>query len=160
MDKTPFTPLANTMRRTPILVSLLALGLAGSVHAQQAAEPQQKPSEAPPKLETIEAGSDTPVTILPSKPHTQITEKKEGGRVTEVEVQAGKSHYTMKPNVPAGNAQPGTAEAGSVRAPTWKVLEFDIGTKKKKQEAEQQAETEAAPVPPPPRAAEDAKPAK
>ncbi len=109
---------------------------------------QNKPAEVPPKLDIIEQGSDVPVTITPPKAGgTKITEKKEGGRVTEVQVRSGKSHYTMKPNVPAGNAQPGDGQSSAVRAPQWTVLEFDLNKKKK---TDREAVNEAASVPPPP----------
>jgi hypothetical protein len=115
-------------------------------HAALAAA-QNAPSSAPPKLERIEEGSDTPITVT-AKPKSdkKITEKREQGRVTEVEVQSGKSHYIMKPNVPAGNAVPGDAQSGAIRAPQWKVLEFDMNAKKKKEKEEEAA----ASTPPPP----------
>jgi hypothetical protein len=135
------------MLRTPALFSTLSFCLlahAGSAMAQQ------KPSEAPPKLEVIEQGSDTPITVSPPKTGgAKITEKKEGGRVTEVKVKSGKSNYTMKPNVPAGNAQPGDGQSSAVRAPQWTVLEFDLN-KKKKTDRENVPEAAAAPPPPPP----------
>jgi hypothetical protein len=125
-------------------LSLCLLAHAGLAMAQQ------KPSEAPPKLDIIEQGSDTPITVTPPKQSggAKITEKKEGGRVTEVKVKSGKSSYTMKPNIPAGNAQPGDAQSGAVRAPQWTILEFDLG-KKKKTDRENVPDT-AAPPPPPP----------
>ncbi len=134
-----------------------ALFLSLLAHAGLAAA-QQTPASAPPppKLERIEEGSDVPVTITPGGPAnaTKITEKREGGRVTEVEVKTGKSTYTMKPNVPAGNAQPGDGQSSAIRAPQWKVLEFDIGNKKKKDTSQEEAASTPpaapAPVPPPP----------
>ncbi|MGZ3182641.1 MAG: hypothetical protein ACXU8N_09385 [Telluria sp.] len=128
------------MLRPALFLSMLTLALAGPAVAQQAAQqaPAQpaKPSDAPPKLETIEPGSDTPVTILPSQPRTQITEKKEGGVVTEADVKAGKSHYKLKPNNSRpGNAQPQTVDGGAARAPTWTILQFDLNKKKKQQGA-------------------------
>jgi hypothetical protein len=145
------------MPRSLPRLSLIALSLlapATLAFAQQTTQ-QPAPSQAPPKLERIEPGSDVPATTIPPRERTQIKEKKQGGQVTEVEVQSGPSHYYMKPNTPAGNAQAGTAEAGSIRAPQWQVLEFDIGGKKKKGSAESgEAAAEApaaAEVPPPPR---------
>ena len=111
---------------------------------------QQKVSEAPPKLEVIEQGSDTPITVTPPKTGgTKISEKKEGGRVTEVKVKSGKSNYTMKPNVPPGNAQPGDGTASAHRAPQWTVLEFDLN-KKKKTGTDDVPEPAKAPPPPAP----------
>ncbi|MES2017142.1 MAG: hypothetical protein V4484_11660 [Pseudomonadota bacterium] len=133
------------MLRTPVFFKLLSLCLLAHVGLATA---QQKPSEAPPKLEIIEQGSDTPITIAPPKQGgTKITEKKEGGRVTEVKVKSGKSSYTMKPNNPAGNAQPGDGTSNTLRAPQWTVLEFDLGKKKK---TDRENVPEPAPAPPPP----------
>jgi len=137
------------MLRTSSLLkafSLCLLAHAGLVLAQQT------PSSAPPKLERIEEGSDTPITITPkSSTERKITEKREGGRVTEVKVKSGKSTYIMKPNVPAGNAQPGDGQASAIRAPQWQVMEFDLTKRKQK---EQQAK-EAAKAPPPPSPAQE-----
>lgn len=138
------------MPRTSPCLKLLSLCLLA--HASIAlAQQQQPPSDKPPALEKIEPGSDVPATTIPPRGRTQIKEKKQGGQVTEVEVRSGKSHYYMKPNVPAGNAQPGDAESGAVRAPQWQVLEFDLN-RKKKAAAEAAAAGAAAPadVPPPP----------
>jgi hypothetical protein len=129
------------------LISLYLLAHAGAVYAQQST-----PSSAPPKLERIEPGSDTPITVTPkSSNDKKITEKREGGRVTEVTVKSGKSTYVMKPNVPPGNAQPGDGQSSAIRAPQWQVLEFDLGRKKQKEREEEAAAAEAAiAVPPPP----------
>ncbi len=112
----------------------------------------QQPSSAPPKLERIEEGSDTPITVTPkSKAAGQkVTEKKEQGKVTEVQVQSGKSKYIMKPNTPAGAALPGDGLSAKVRAPQWQVMEFDIGKKKQKEKEEEAAASTPAPPPPPP----------
>lgn len=135
------------MLRTSSLWKFLALCLLA--HAGLAGAQQATPSSAPPKLERIEEGSDTPITVTPPKTGgAKITEKKaDGGRVTEVEVKTGKSTYKMKPNSPAGNAQPGDATAGTLRAPQWQVMEFDLSRKKK---TDKEEVPEAAPVPPPP----------
>jgi hypothetical protein len=133
------------MLRTPAVLTSLTVCLLAHAGLAMA---QQKPSEAPPKLEIIEQGSDTPITVTPPKtPGTKITEKKEGGRVTEVKVKSGKSNYTMKPNVPAGNAQPGDGTSSAYRAPQWTVLEFDLNKKKK---TDKENVPEPAPAPPPP----------
>ena len=144
------------MPRTLPYLKILSLCLFAHAPLAFAQQPAQKapPSDAPPKLERIEPGSDVPATTRPPKGGTRIIEKKQGGQVTEVEVQAGPSHYIMRPNNPPGNAQPGTVEAGSViRAPQWQVLEFDIGKTKKATGAgagETPAAQADAPPPPPP----------
>jgi len=135
------------MLRTSPLWKILPLCLLA--HASLALAQQAAPSAAPPKLERIEEGSDQPITVTPprSTGGSKVTEKKEGGKVTEVQVKAGPSTYTMKPHSPAGNAQAGDATAGTLRAPQWKVMEFDLSRKKK---TDKEDVPEAAPVPPPP----------
>jgi hypothetical protein len=163
-DAAPFVTMSKTIKVNMMprtrpslkLLSLCLLGCASLASAQQTQAPP--PSDKPPKLERIEPGSDVPATTIPPKGGTQIKEKKQGGQVTEVEVQAGPSHYTMRPNTPAGNAQAGTVESGiTVSTPQWKVLEFDLNRKRKQGEAgsgETADQTPAAAdVPPPPRPA-------
>jgi hypothetical protein len=126
------------MLRTSSLLKLLSLCLAAhaglvSAQAQQTtpARPAQ-PAQTPPQTERIEPGSDVPTTTIPPRERTRITEKRgNDGSVTEVEVQSGKSRYIMKPNVAAGNAQPGDAQSSAIRAPQWQVMEFDLGNPKK-----------------------------
>jgi hypothetical protein len=123
--------------RLPLLALLLA-AQAGIVSAQQSTQQaapqsnqQSNKSEAPPKLERVEPGSDVPATNIPSRTRTQIKETRDGGQVTEVEVNSSGSHYYMKPNTPPGNAVPGSASGNSIRAPQWKVGEFDLSGKRK-----------------------------
>lgn len=123
------------MLRTSSSSALLTLCLLA--HAGMAGAQQQPPSQQPPKLERIEPGSDVPATTIPPRERTRIKEKKQGGQVTEVEVQSGSSRYIMKPNVPAGNAQPGDAQSTAGRAPQWQVMEFDFGNPKKQGPTEQ-----------------------
>jgi hypothetical protein len=128
------------------LLALSLASLAGMAAAQQSGTPagtRPVPSEAPPKLERIEPGSDVPATTIPPKRGTTITETRDGGQVTEVEVTAGGSHYYMKPN-----AQPGNAQTNSIRAPQWKVGEFDLSGKRKA--TNDSATPTPADVPPPP----------
>lgn len=136
------------MQRTS---SVQTLALAALLACASLAHAQKTPSSAPPQLERIQEGSDTPITITPPKASpNKITEKRENGVVTEVDVKSGGSHYTMKPNVPAGNAQPGDAQSSGLRAPQWKVLEFDLSKKKKTDKEDVAPDT--TPAPPPPRA--------
>ena len=108
---------------------------------------QHRPSDAPPQLERIEPGSDVPATNIPPKRGTQIKETRDGGQVTEVEVTTpGGSHYYMKPNT-----QPGNAQTNSIRAPQWKVGEFDLsGKRKATSESGTNTPTTADAPPPPP----------
>jgi len=126
----------------PALLALLLVSQAGLALAQQSGT-QAPPNQAPPKLERIEPGSDVPATTIPPKRGTEIKEyRAEGGAVTEVEVRSGGSHYYLQPN-----NQPGNAQTNSIRAPTWKVGEFDLSGKRK---AAADAVPAAADVPPPP----------
>jgi hypothetical protein len=147
--------------RLPLFASSLALLLAAQAgtafaeqSAQQAAAPQSTQNQAPPKLERVEPGSDVPATTIPSRQRTQIKETRDGGQVTEVEVNSSGSHYYMKPNAnnQPGNAQPGTVTGSQVSAPRWKVGEFDLsGKRKAASETGANAPTTAdAPPPPPP----------
>ena len=112
------------MMRTSPALKLLALFLlahAGSALAQT------RPSDAPPKLERIEEGSDTPVTIVPKRDQQRkIKETKDGGQVKEVQVTSGKSTYTMKGSNPASVAENSVGTGSTLRPPQWKVLEFDL----------------------------------
>lgn len=140
------------MMRTSPALKLLALFLlahAGSALAQT------RPSDAPPKLERIEEGSDTPVTIVPKRDQQRkIKETKDGGQVKEVQVTSGKSTYTMKGSNPASVAENSVGTGSTLRPPQWKVLEFDLSKKKQAQRDEEAAAAAAAappaPVPPPP----------
>jgi hypothetical protein len=133
--------------------ALLLAAQAGSALAQQsaqpAAQPQTAPNQAPPKLERVEPGSDVPASTIPSRTRSQIKETRDGGQVTEVEVNSSGSHYYMKPNNPAGNAQPGTVTGERVRAPQWKVGEFDLSGKRKAA-SDSTAPADAPPPPPMP----------
>lgn len=119
---------------------------------RQQTQPQQRPSERPPELERIEPGSDTPATTIPKKEGTRITEKRDNrGQVTDVEVQAGPSRYTLKPNTQVGTALPGDAMS-SQRGPQWTVKEFDFGNPKKQDTADQPVSPAPARAGVPPRA--------
>ncbi|NHZ82970.1 hypothetical protein F2P44_27380 [Massilia sp. CCM 8695] len=135
------------MLRTSSLCKTLALCLLA--HANLAGAQQTKPSDAPPKLERLDESNMAPATPAPRANEPKITEKRAGGRTTEVKVKTGKSSYTMKGNNPAGGSSTGDATGSTLRAPQWTVGEFDLN-KKKKAASEAAANTDAAPVPPPP----------
>ena len=119
-------------RTFPRLTLTLALfACAGGAGAQTAAQAPAQPPARPPVTEPIEAGSDEPATPIEPRRGTRITEKRNNGQVTEIEVQAGKSRYMMRPNQPAGNAQAGDAQSSAFRAPQWQVMEFDLNAKRK-----------------------------
>ena len=102
-----------------------------------------------PKLEVIEEGSDTPIVVTPPKSGgNKVTEKKEGGRTTEVKVRRGRSAYTMKGANPLSVNERGNAAGGTLGSPQWQVMEFDLA-RKKKTDKEAVPAADAPPPPPP-----------
>ena len=139
------------LRTSPALKLLAALLLANAGIALA----QTKPSEAPPKLERVEEGSDAPITIVPKRDERRnIKETRDGGQVKEVQVKSGKSVYTMKGANPASVTENSVGTGSTLRPPQWQVLEFDLGRKKQAQRDEEAAAAAAAAppaaVPPPP----------
>jgi hypothetical protein len=133
--------------RTPILLTALPLVFAAVMpaHAQQPRERAEAPP--PPRLERLEEGDAPAVTIPGGGPaEKSINEKREQGRVTEVEVRTGRSTYVVKPINPAGSALPGDAQSNTNRAPQFKVKEFDL---QRQEDLKQQAQPAAAPAAPP-----------
>lgn len=114
------------------------------------AQPQnieRNTGDAPPKLEKLEENEAPAVTIKGSRPQTQITETRERGRVTSIEVKSGNSTYYLKPNASSGTALPGDAQSNITRGAQWQVLEFDL---KRPTDAKQAAgQAGDAPMPPP-----------
>ncbi|KQW91771.1 hypothetical protein ASC94_16755 [Massilia sp. Root418] len=130
------------MMRASIIWPVLVLALSSVAQAQT-------PSAAPPKLDKIEE-VDTPITVT-TKPANErkVTEKREGGRVTEAKVKSGPSTYTVKAqNTTSTTALPGDAAGQANRGPQWTVMEFDIGKKKTKQKEDEAADDTPAPPPP------------
>lgn len=130
----------------PLSAALLALA-AGQAAAQQGSSQPARNQTPPANVQRIEPGSDVPATNIPPKRGTEITEhRNNSGQVTEVEVTAGGSHYYMRPN-----NQPGNAQTTAIRAPQWKVGEFDLSGKRRAgNEAGQNTPTTADAPPPPP----------
>lgn len=141
----------DIMARTSSFWKALSVGafaVAGFASAQQPAS-KAAVSQAPPQLEQVEPGSDVPATAVQSTPRTVITERRVNGQVVEADVVSSGSHYNMKPNVPAGNAQINDAQNGnSIRAPTWNILTFGGGKKKPVDDAATPSSTVDAPPPP------------
>lgn len=102
----------------------------------------------PPQLQKLEEGEQPAVTIRKPNEERKIEEKRApGGKVQEIKVTSGKSTYYLKPNQPAGSAQPGDQESAANRGVQWEAMEFDLSRRQAKEgEAEQQAP--AAPPPP------------
>lgn len=144
--------LSHRTLSAPLLAVLLA-GQAGFALAQQSAPqatPQSNQNQPPANVQSVEPGSDTPATNIPTRRGTQIDEHRDnGGQVTSVDVTAGGSHYTMQPNNLPGNAAPGGVTGNQVRGATWTVGTFDLSGKRHGNAASG-TNAPAADVPPPP----------
>jgi hypothetical protein len=134
--------------RTPLLLTTLSLALAASMPAF--AQQPRADAPPPPRLERLEEGEAPAVTIPGGgQPERSITEKREQGRVTEVEVRTGRSTYVVKPLNPAGSALPGDTQSNTNRAAQFKVKEFDL-SKPEDLKPQPQPQTQQAPAVPPP----------
>ena len=136
--------------RTPLLLTALPLVFAVSMPAvaQQLRERAEAPP--PPQLERLEEGAAPAVTIPGGgQPERGITEKREQGRVTEVEVRTGRSTYVVKPLNPGGSALPGDTQANTNRAAQFKVKEFDL-SRPEELKPQPQPQAPQAPAAPPP----------
>jgi len=141
-----------TLPRLTLSIALLTcVGAAGAQTGQTGQTSPTGPATTAgqPQTERIEPESATPTGTQPRR-GTQIREKRDNsGQVTEVEVQSGKSRYTLRPNQPAGNAVPGDAQSSAFRAPQWQVMEFDMNAKKKAAADAEAAAAAAGTTPPP-----------
>lgn len=130
----------------------MLLILVGSVFAALPAVTQAQASKpVPPTMQRLEEGEAPAVTIRKSDGGKKVTEKREQGVVTEVQVQSGKSNYKLKQSAGAGNAAAGDAQSNTVRAAQFTVKEFDFGRKpvaEKKEDTSLQPAPVAAPSPP------------
>lgn len=131
--------------RTPILLTALPLIFAVSLPALAQQPLQRADVPPPPRLERLEEGEAPAVTIPGGgPPEKSITEKREQGRVTEVEVKTGRSTYVVKPLSPSGSALPGDTQANTNRAAQFKVKEFDLS---KPQDLKPQPQPQVLPAP-------------
>jgi hypothetical protein len=138
------------MARISSVGKILLLGMLANASLAMAQQAQQPPSSAPPKLERIEPGSDTPATTTPQqRGGTKINETRNGAGVSDVQVTSGKSTYTMKGAAPGSVVQTGDNTGTTLRPPQWKVMEFDFSGKKKQSGETSDAPTADAPPPPP-----------
>jgi hypothetical protein len=117
---------------------------------QQQSAQQSNKNEAPPKLERVEPGSDVPATSHPlAQPHP------DQGNARRRPGHRGRSQQQRQPLLheaehPPGNAVPGSASGNSIRAPQWKVGEFDLSGKRKAANETGTNTPAPADVPPPP----------
>jgi hypothetical protein len=125
----------------------IAAGLVASCATILPAAAQQgNNAPPPPQMEKLEEGQEPAVTIRKPGEERKIEEKRApGGKVKEVKVTKGKNTYYLKPNDPAGSAQPGDQEAAGNRAAQWEVMEFDLGRRKTKEGEQPEPAAPAAP---------------
>lgn len=133
----------DAMRLFRSSIALLGMALA-SLMTANAQEADRNTSAIPERSGVSEA---PPITIRQQKdgPNT-ITEKRVRGQVTEIRVDRGANAYFLEPNRPPGSALPGDAEAPVIRAPQWRILEFDM--KRPQGNRNQQNPGDAAGAPP------------
>jgi hypothetical protein len=127
---------------------VLAAWIAGAGFALPAAAQQQAGNAPqPPQLERLDEGEAPTVTVIPDQKGSVVEKRIRGGRVTEIEVNRGNSTYYLRPNTQPGSAVPGDLESNRMRAPQWRIGEFDLRRPEEKRRAEAAAGT---PPPPPP----------
>jgi hypothetical protein len=134
---------------TSKLTRVVVAGIAAFVTALPASAQQQAGgAPQPPQLERLEEGETPEASApVPEQPRSVVTEKRAyGGRVTEIEVQSGKSRYYLQPNAQGGSSLPGDVESNRMRAPQWRIGEFDL----RRGDDAKRASEAAATVPPPP----------
>jgi hypothetical protein len=127
---------------------LVAACIAVFVSPFPASAQQGTNAPPPPQLEKLEEG-EQPASPAggQEQPRSIVTEKRAyGGRVTEIEVQSGGSKYYLQPNTQGGSSLPGDMDSNRMRAPQWRVKEFDL---RRGDESKKPSEPAAA-VPPPP----------
>jgi len=119
-------------RKVALFAALTAAGLASSLAlAQQSAPAGVAPP--PPELETLEEGAPPAVTIKKQgdtdTSGNSVTERKDHGQTTEVQVHSGPSTYYLKPQQ-VGNSLPGDVQSGPPTPAQWVIKEFDWGGSK------------------------------
>lgn len=126
-------------RSSTLCLTLAAAFFLGVIPLQASA---QQPAPRPPVLEKLDESQVPEVTIRPSAP--AIQEKREQGKVKEVQVHSGGSHYVVKANEQPGSIQPGEGQSTAIRVPQWQILDFDLGMRKEKPEGDKAASPPAA----------------
>ena len=107
----------------------LVMLLSGLAHAQTTSTPPKSDlvtPPPPPQLEVLEEGPPA-ADIKAGKPEQKNQTKDirdNTGKVTEVQVQSGKSHYVLKADPEIGNAPKGTAQGDNNRPAQWTILQF------------------------------------
>lgn len=158
-------------------VGLLALTLLSAQAFGQASSgaplpPTNSALAAPPKLDleqsdksaatkraaaSLPATSDSPAPASapglslgkPDAKKNETRERREGGKVTEVEVTSAGSTYKLQANPNVGNAPEGTVQGTSNRPALWSIFQF--GGPKKENKEEKEVEPVLQPAPPRPK---------
>jgi hypothetical protein len=99
---------------------------------QLATAQQGTVEEIPPRLEKLEEGQPPSAGSHRTQVDARITEQRERGQVTSIEVQNGSSTYYLKPNMPAGSAFSSDTQMPSTRGAQWQIFEFDWNREPKK----------------------------
>ncbi|HEX8956184.1 MAG TPA: hypothetical protein VF798_07920 [Burkholderiaceae bacterium] len=86
------------------------------------------------KLEKLEDAEPPAVRIGKPPAEHKVTEIRDDSGVKEVKVETGISTYYVRPNQQVGTALPGDTQSTTNRGAEWKVMEFNLGSKKKKPE--------------------------
>lgn len=84
----------------------------------------------------------------PDAKKNEVRERREGGKVTEVEVSAGGSNYRLQANPNVGNAPEGTVQGTSNRPALWSIFQFGGPKKESKEEKETEPVLQPAPARP------------
>lgn len=110
----------------------------GTPGTQSADQAKQDPNA--PKLEKLE--DPEPPALKIGKPQTEhkVTEKADQNGV---KVDTGVTTYYVRPNQQVGSALPGDTQSTTNRGAEWKVMEFDLGSKKKKTEEDKADDADA-----------------
>jgi hypothetical protein len=155
-----------------LLVSLLSAQAFGQTGSAVPLPPTNPTLAAPPKLDlepfdknavakraadSLPAASNSPAPASapglsvdkPDVKKNETKERREGGKVTEVEVTSGGSTYKLQANPNVGNAPEGTVQGTSNRPALWSIFQF--GGPKKESKDEKEVEPVLQPVPPKPK---------
>lgn len=130
------------------LPSTAALGAALAMSTSALAQQNDANTPPPPQMEVLEEGVAPATTIRrQGSGKNTITEERTRGRVTGIRVERGDSTYFIEPKDPTGSALPGDTQAPTIRAPQWRVFEFDM--KPPEERRPDIGDVTADPLPPP-----------
>lgn len=138
----------KTISKKMLMLWMLAGFASLTAPASVLAQAGTKVASTPPNLEKLEEGPESGITIVKPEARNKITEKREKGKVNEVQVKSGKSSYTLRGDPAIGNTSKGTQNGDANRGAMWTIKEF--GGPKEAKEAEAAAALPPAPPPPAP----------